>query len=276
MTHVDDIQKYEKTEIKMCPACRAPYKRIEEVNSCPDCKTLVWHSRFDFEYDNQYPNERNHHNLNIDQVKERTIEAWLSRSQCEVKGKKILEVGFGGAAVLAKLKSMGAIAFGQEVVDANISMAKKRGINENHLSKDILDFAHESERFSGVIYCDSFEHIKKPSEHFSKLDQVTETGSWALVVTPRSDCLSRYILGSLWPHDLKDHWVIYSYLGLQKLWSHYGWEVEKSFFPIKYINIDMAFRHLELKLPIKLPQLSDSTIIPFNFGEMGLLFRKKN
>ena len=82
-------------------------------------------------------------------------------------------------------------------------------------------------------------------------------------------------MGRWWPHDIRDHWVFYSTLGLTRLWDHHGWSLESTFHPSKYISGLTIARHVELKTRVPLPAAPlRSTAIWLNFGERGLIVQK--
>jgi hypothetical protein len=94
-----------------------------------------------------------------------------------------------------------------------------------------------------------------------------------MLILPRGDSFSRRVMGKYWIHNIPEHWIHYSQKGLIKLWGEYGWKPIQTFYPLKTINLSTVSNHLKI---MKLPHLkiSNSFSFPFNFGEMGLVFKK--
>jgi hypothetical protein len=258
-----------------CPGCGGvgDVADARGFRRCQGCGTLWVPSRRDYEYDDAYPAFRGHHDEAIAACKIRTFDRWLRHLNVPLAGRNVLEVGFGGGATLAWMHGLGANVSGVEPVVSNRAVAIRSGVPETNVKASLTDF--EDGDFDLIVYQDSFEHETEPSTHLATLNRLTATGARALLVLPIADCLSRRVLGSWWPHDIKDHWVFYSTAGLIRLWQNHGWRLASTFHPGKYISGLTIARHLELKTRVPLPAAPlRSTAIWLNFGERGLIFEK--
>ncbi len=263
--------------IESCPACGQALPTSGSSNgqqTCPACKTLVLPARRDFSYGDDYPAQRQHHEEAVRRLKQRSFAAWLEATGLSVSDRAVLEVGFGGAGVLAWLHRHAASAYGVEVIEANRETARELGVPADRIASDIEGLPRDGLRFDLVVYCDSFEHLLDPEDHLRALARLTEPGSQALIVAPRSDCLSRPLMGRFWPHHLPDHWVFFSLKGMESLWGRHGWRLRQSFSPVKFINTAMALEHLSLKLGMRLPVPNRAPSFSLNFGEMGVLMER--
>lgn len=260
-----------------CPACCHEFLNNEKKTVCFLCGTCIVPERRSYEYTDDYPKFRSHFSPIVQKNKQKSFDLWLKKLNLSIKNKKVLEFGFGSGAVLSHIKEKQAEAYGVEEVNENIKHAKTLGIPEENLSKSLENF--KNNRFDLIVYLDSFEHILNPSKHLITLNEVTDKGSQALIVLPRWDSLSRKIMGRLWPHDIADHWIFYSKTGLINLWKANGWRPVKSFFPGKYMSLNMIIAHFALMARIrKTPKLHESYdySIPINFGELGILMERES
>ena len=172
------------------------------------------------------------------------------------------------------MKDQGAFVSGVEPVAANRASVVHAGVPEENVRPRLADF--DAGQFDIVVYQNSFEHETEPDEHLATLNRLTAPGARALLVLPVADCMSRWLLGRFWPHDIKDHWVFYTTEGLSALWWRHGWRLRSTFRPAKYISGLTIARHIELKTKVPLPAAPlRSTAMWLNFGERGLVFEKR-
>jgi SAM-dependent methyltransferase len=258
-----------------CPGCLGSGDETGRpgFRRCLACGTIWVPSRRHYKYDDDSPTFRAHHDDAIAICKIRTFDHWCRHLTATLAGQNVLEVGFGGGASLAHMQALGATVSGVEPVQANREAAVRTGIPSENIKAKLADF--RGGRFDLVIYQDSFEHEIEPSAHLATLNRLTGAGARALLVLPVADCASRRLMGSWWPHDIKDHWVFYSTNGLARLWETHGWRLASTFRPSKYVSGLTIARHVQHKTRIPLPATSlRSTAIWLNFGERGLIFEK--
>lgn len=264
----------------ICPACSGELRLTKSTTTkryaCLSCRSQIVPERRTFIYDESYSENRGHHFSQIKAAKKRSYESHLvSAGLQSLAGKKILEFGFGSGVFLSLAKDLGANTFGIEVSSNLLQQAVPLGVPESNLAENIGHFVKHNHTFDTLFYFDSFEHILDPHEHLKHLEQVTRAGTTALVILPRADSISRYLMRSFWPHDVSDHWLFYSKAGLIRQWRTHGWSVQKIFKPNKNISIEMIIRHCGFE-----PRgtfLNLLRILPpfwFNFGEIGVVFEK--
>lgn len=257
-----------------CPGCESLAAEIGARGflHCLECGTAWVPERRDYEYDNSYPADRAHDDGFVAGCKLRTFEYWSQQLDAPFIGQRVLEVGFGGGLTLAWMRSQGAEVHGVEPVGANRAAAIRAGIPRSNIKASLADF--EGHQFDLALYLNSFNHEVEPAAHLATLNRLTRPGSRALLVLPVADSRSRRVLGPLWPHDIKDHWVFYSMDGLKRLWEHHGWKLVSKFHPSKCISASTIVRHWKLKTGIPLPGAPDHPAIWMNFGERGVIFEK--
>jgi hypothetical protein len=258
----------------VCPACRSIDKdNHSKYHQCTICATVSVPARRSYNYDNDYPADRGHFDPAVGRCKQITLASWIRRAGVSLKGLKVLEIGFGGAATLSWMAQQDAIVHGQEVVKSNRDEAVRLGIPPARVKDTLDDFCGES--FDLILYLDVFEHILEPAAHLDQIGKLTHKGSRALVVLPVAESMSRLMLRSLWPHDLPDHWVFYSSAGLAKLWERFGWRRENVFYPWKFISVVTAARHVAIKTRISIPTLGLGNVgFWLNFGERAFVFER--
>jgi SAM-dependent methyltransferase len=261
------------SEASACPACGNKNDSAAKRRRCAHCGTIWMPDRFGYVYDDSYPEQRSHHDAIVSRCKQITLSNWVRRLGADLQGKRVLEVGFGGGATLEWLQGQGALTFGQEPVAANRAAAERIGIPSERIAGDLAKF--EGVNFDLALYLDAFEHLSDPVAHLSLLDRITAPGSKAMLVLPVADSFSRVMLGSLWPHDIQDHWIFYSSRGLQELWGRFGWRIFERFYPLKYVSALTVSRHIQSKFGKGL-SLGPLAKMGFwlNFGERGFVFER--
>ena len=257
-----------------CPGCAAEGTQAQKFRRCPSCGTHWAPARRQYEYDDHYPESRAHGDAAIAACKVTTLADWCLHLGTSLAGRRVLEIGFGGGATLAWMQAQGAKVHGVEPVEANRTAARKSGIPADRLAARIEDA--KGGPFDLTFHLDSFEHEIEPDAHLTALNRLTRPGTRALVVLPVADCLSRRLMGRFWPHDIADHWVFYSTLGLTRLWDRHGWNLATTFHPRKYISGLTIARHLQHKTGLPVPAAAlRSTAVWLNFGERGLIFERR-
>ncbi len=258
----------------LCPACQSDqWNQTLDLYGCLSCGTEVVPHRREFKYTESYQQDRGHYDGAIQTAKVETFIRFLKDSQLSL-GKKevILEIGFGGGAVLEHLAKQHDRVFGLEAHGSAVERLAERNFSKQRLATDIARF---SNLFDVLFYLDSFEHLLAPQEHLEDLDRVVRKGTRALVVLPRADSISRYCMGSLWPHNVPDHWVFYSRKGLVLLWERHGWRCVNTWSPHKKVSLDMILRHAGfIRFAQWLQPIAQNISVWVRLGEMGVVFEK--
>lgn len=260
-----------------CPSClQIKWIEKKETLHCLFCGTEIVPHRRAFEYSENYQLDRGHYDESTRASKVETFLKFLEDGNITPSPQDfILEVGFGGGAVLEHLSQNHKNTYGIEAHEAAILRLRQNGIPREHLSTDLLQFSFKNKKFDFLFYLDSFEHILNSDEHLEQLKNFVHKGSRALLVLPRADSLSRWWMGSLWPHDLPDHWVFYSKKGLTLLWERHGWKLITAWNPRKKVSIDMVLRHFGfVKTAKALHPFTSRIPLWVQLGEMGVVFEK--
>ncbi|MDB4876291.1 MAG: glycosyl transferase, family 2 [Gemmatimonadetes bacterium] len=230
----------------------------------------------DIAYDASYPAERGHFDPRVGALKMRTLSHWLDSADVVVKGKRVCEVGFGGGTCLPLLAQEARHVLGIEANATTIAHAKQAGYRAELLLIDELP-ARLDEPVDLWIFQDAFEHIPDPAPFVDWMRDNSSPGAEILLVAPRADSLSQTLMGRLWLHKLPDHLFHWSQRGLVEFMSKRGFALRTDFFPLKYISPQMAIAHALHKAGVAdgaRKWLGGTALaVPFNFGEMGLVFR---
>ncbi len=251
---------------------------------CSECSSF-WDLdslRKGFEYSDDYASERAHFDPTIGQNKSDTLLHWLKKVDVQPKYLKELntcELGFGSGFCLAFLSQNSKKVFGIEAQKGNIAHAIQLGVPQEQVFHVDTIPEYLPEKIDLWIFQDSFEHILDLQKFMPWLINNSARDAKVLIVCPRGDSLSSKLLGKLWPHKLPDHSFHWSLKGIDQLWSSFNFQVKQTFNPVKKITVSMIFRHLEMKLPFRIPRSLDrmlgSISLWFNFGEMGLYLERK-
>jgi len=254
---------------------------------CPICRSF-WDADFysaAFSYSDAYAVDRMHYDPMIGRLKARALEWWLRRCGIQARGVRVCEVGYGGAYCLLRLKDLGADVMGIEAVEADQTHAVAIGIEPSRLYR----FENLPERLPEPVelwlFLDSFEHLPSPMDFIRWALANSAPSVRILIVAPRADSASNRWLGRFWPHKVQDHPFHWSRVGLLDFFAKLGFQLEKEFHPVKLVSLPMVAAHWHwlnpaggkrsclgwLKSSLALRPLA----IPFNIGEMGLLFAKR-
>ena len=260
--------------VLFCPACHLDrWNKKSELYRCLSCGTEIVPARRDFKYAESYQQDRGHYDRTTQAAKVETFLRFLKDSRVTLRKQDvILEVGFGGGAVLEYLAKQRKQVFGIEAHNAAIENLVQRNFPKQHLGTDLAQF---SQVFDILFYLDSFEHLLEPQAHLKELDRIVQKGTRAMVVLPRADSLSRYCMGSMWPHNVPDHWVFYSRKGIVLLWEQQGWRCVNTWSPRKKVSLDMILRHAGfLRVANFLKPVTQKISVWLLLGEMGVVFEK--
>lgn len=265
------------TEMFFCPACHSQKWKIKgSLSICCHCLTEVIPQRKKFSYTMDYQEHRGHYEQEIRENKVQSFLSYLQKTHIEIKPNDvILEVGFGGGAVLEHLWRNQQTVFGIEAHEAAFSFLLNKKFPREWLFTQIQDVSLLKKQIDLVLYLDSFEHLLEPDQHLSQLSSFVKKGSRAIVVAPRVDSPSRHLLGTYWPHNVEEHWIFYSQEGLKILWQRHGWKSVCNWSPQKKISIDMVLRHFSQSQWTRFlqPFLKNFNLW-VSMGEMGVVFEK--
>jgi hypothetical protein len=229
-------------------------------------------------YEEDYPAQRGHFDPRVGALKVRSLARWLAAAGVRVESAHVCEVGFGGGSCLGFLGERAAHVTGIEANASAIDHVRGRGEAATLLLAQSLP-ARLEEPVDLWLFQDSFEHIPDPAAFMQWMVDNSHSETEILIVLPRADSLSRRLMGRLWPHKLPDHTFHWSLSGLIDFMSRRGFVASRRFFPVKFVSPQMVLAHLLHKAgaaPAQRRWLGGAHLaLPFNFGEMGLLFRRQ-
>lgn len=264
------------------PLCEHPAEAMGRRSfrvECPTCGSY-WDTESLAQvvpYDATYPEMRGHFDGGVARLKVRTLHHWLETSRVDPAGKVVCEVGFGGGSCLPFLAERARIVIGLEANGSAIERLRRDGCPaELHLVTELpARFAAEVDLW---IFQDSFEHIPNPARFVDWMRGASASHAEILLVAPRADSISRRIMGRWWPHKLPDHQFQWSRRGVVELMARRGFAVRSEFFPLKFASPRMFVAHALHKAGMKnrggKSSAGGSIAVPFNFGEMGLVFQR--
>jgi hypothetical protein len=228
------------------------------------------------EYDESYPAERGHFDPRVGRLKVKTLRHWLDRTQTSLDGKRVCEVGFGGGTCLPFLAERARRVLGVEANAATIAHARRAGYRADLLLVSELP-ARLDEPVDLWLFQDAFEHIPNPAPFVCWMRENSSAAAEILLVAPRADSLSQQVMGRMWIHKLPDHLFHWSQAGLVEFMAKRGFALRMDFFPLKFISPQMAVAHALHKAGVddRVRKWLGGTAlaVPFNFGELGVVFR---
>ena len=247
-----------------------------------ECTTC--HSYWDTEsldrfvaYDASYPSARGHFNPAVGRLKVRTLRRWLDAAGVALEGKRVCEVGFGGGTCLPLIAERASRVIGIEANASAIDRVRATGIPADFYLAEALP-----DRLDAPVdlwlFQDSFEHIPDPARFVDWMARNSTTNAQMLLVAPRADSVSRRLMGRWWPHKLPDHQFHWSRAGVEEFMARRGFQVRGDFFPLKFASPQMFVAHALHKAGVTRgagESAGSATLaVPFNFGEMGLVFQR--
>jgi SAM-dependent methyltransferase len=230
----------------------------------------------DVVYDDSYPTDRGHFDPRVGKLKVRTLCHWLEIGKVQLDGKRVCEVGFGGGTCLPAIAERARRVVGIETNAATIEHVRAAGTAADlFLVSELPPLLDEP--IDLWVFQDAFEHIPDPAPFVRWMRENSTPGSEILVVAPRGDSFSRKLMGRLWIHKLPDHLFHWSKQGLIDFMAARDFAVSANFYPLKFISPQMAVAHALHKAGVAgsaRKWLGGTALaVPFNFGEMGLVFR---
>lgn len=238
-------------------------------------------------YNPEYARSRHHNDPRVLALKKRGIREWLDLTgltHWPLEGKHVMEFGYSAGAGLSVFNELGAIASGIEGYDA------AQNLSPDLQTKCHLFTAPGPEDLRKItllnkidlwVFFDAFEHLDRHEQYVSWINMHSKDGAYCLLVLPQADSLSQKLLGKYWPHKIPDHKFHWSSTGLVEFMSKRDWRLKQRFFPVKYISPLMAWKHIEMLLrrlgigyTCSTANWMNGFSVPFNLGEMGLLFKR--
>jgi len=141
-----------------------------------------------------------------------------------------------------------------------------------------------STSFQAIVMFDFIEHVRDPGHEISLASQNLAEGGCLIASTPRTDSISRRVLGRLWPQYREEHLTLLSSDGLRRLLERHGFTVEvlvktKKFVSLNYLNGQLHTFPIPvigslLKVIWRLIPLPKARPIPLYFGEMTVVARR--
>jgi Methyltransferase domain len=230
-------------------------------------------------YDASYPAKRGHFDPRVGALKVRSLKRWVRSARLDLAGKHVCEVGFGGGTCLPYLLTQSRKVSAIEANESAIHRVRESGSKAELLLVGSLP-PKLTDPVDVWLFQDSFEHIPDPADFMTWMVANSSRNAEILIVLPRGDSLSQRLMGRFWPHKLPDHQFHWSRAGLVEFMAKRGFAIQLSFFPIKFASPQMVLAHLVHKAggSDKLREMLAGARLafPLNFGEMGLLLRRKS
>ena len=229
----------------------------------------------DVVYDERYPEQRGHFDPRVGALKVGTLKRWLGAAGIDLAGKHVCEVGFGGGSCIAYLERSAGRVTGLEANAFALERVRASGVTADLLVVDRLP-GRLPVPVDLWLFQDSFEHIPEPAPFVDWLCASSAPAAEILLVAPRADSMSQRLLGRYWPHKLPDHCFHWSRRGLIEFMARRGFALRTEFSPLKLVSPAMIVAHCAHKAGRahgRLRLRSGRLAVPFNFGEMGIVFR---
>ena len=232
--------------LEACPACGAsgaadpaparglPYLRCRACGS----RILAEPPEFDAYYRDYFPR-----GVRDDSpVLARRYADILARLAERAPGRRLIEVGFGNAQLLAQAAASGWDVAGTELSEAQVEHARGRGLDvrAGDLARDGL-FA--GRRFDAAVLIEVVEHLPEPAAVLEAVAERLAPGGVLYVTTPNVDALSRRLLDGRWSVFDREHVTLLSPRGLRSLLRRSGFEPLR----LRSRNVNLAELRRELR-----------------------------
>jgi SAM-dependent methyltransferase len=149
---------------------------------------------------------------------------------------RLLDVGCGDGAFLAKARRMGFECYGIEPGGAESGNRARSGIRVSHCS--LLDFEGYEGFFDCITLNHVFEHLLEPEESLRKIRTLLRPGGRVLIRMPRTDHFLFRRYAPCWPQlDVPRHVYLYDAQNLERLAGRCGFglrSVAPECLPIHY------------------------------------------
>lgn len=113
-----------------------------------------------------------------------------------IKQGKLLEVGFGNGATLARLSELGWDVAGVEFDAVSVNLARSLGLNVDLGS--IEDAAYPAETFDAVVASHLIEHLPDPARFLRESRRVLKAGGRLILTTPNASSLGHRWFAANW------------------------------------------------------------------------------
>jgi len=135
---------------------------------------------------------------------------------------KVLEVGCGTGSFLEVCDERGFDVYGLDINSFGISEASKI-IDGSKLFCTTFECFDDDKKFDAIFMFDYIEHIKNQEEVLRiAFDKLNNNGTLVLT-TPSTSSFSNKVMGSKWPHYIKEHLSFFSAKALEILLSKIGY-----------------------------------------------------
>lgn len=111
-------------------------------------------------------------------------------------GGRLLEVGFGNGATLARLKNLGWSVAGVEFDPVSVELANKLGLDARLGSLEDCQFDDAS--FDAVVSSHLLEHLPDPRSHIKECFRILRPGGKLILTTPNASSLGHRLFEKNW------------------------------------------------------------------------------
>ncbi len=200
-------------------------------------------------------------------------------------GGKILEVGCGTGTFLSVCKSRGYDAYGLDINAFGIGIAG-REIESSKLFCKRFENLEGDEHFDNIFMFDYIEHVKNQEEILKIAFTRLKNNGSLVITTPSTSSLSNLLMGSKWPHYIKEHLSFFSKKSLNLLLIKTGYSDIKIKNLNKIVTLDYLYSQIIGKsmavAPLVnffyrfLPQGLKEKVLSINTGDIIAIAQKNN
>ena len=169
-----------------------------------------------------------------------------------VSGGKILDIGCGFGKFLLRAKKAGWDAYGIEVSDSAVDVARRMGLQVKKIDGrfETVDFPEEF--FDCILLNNVLEHCHYPKRALNQCYRILKKNGYLIVVVPNFDCYDRRIFKQYWGHlDIPRHLYHFNPHTLSALLVKVGFCIEKIKYKKWFVSYTSAINFRNLRRSLK-------------------------
>lgn len=121
---------------------------------------------------------------------ERAIRWFMANIDEPIQGKRIIDLGSRDGFVVDRLKALGAIAEGLEIVPETADFAR-RELGRNILPGDLRETEYADDQWDMATCLHVLEHIPDPERGLAEIVRIVKSGGWMLLIVPIEESPSK-------------------------------------------------------------------------------------
>ena len=246
-------------EIVQCNSCRFQF--------CPTAADLV--KLYEAMDDDEYTESDRERKRQFEDLFKK-LKPYLGAGQS-----KSLDIGCGSGLLVELFKDDGFEAYGVEPSKSLAHYCKTKNLN---VTNGTLSQLKSDDKFDVITLIDVIEHVADPEDLVADaVNRLNENGILC-VVTPRTDSISKKLLGFKWWHYRIAHVGYFTKNNLETLLKKFGTQIVDDFSPSWYFSLENLIERVGRYIPFikffKIKALS-SIIIRLNLHDSIALIVKK-